>query len=541
MKSLLLTAIICLLSLVCASSIQAKDSLGDQQTFKLALSYFPKNLNVLTGIDMNSFRRVVLFDSLVTINPENLEYTPYLAEKFDFDSKRKVISFHLRKGVRFHDGHEMDAEDIAYSFEQLTQTPLRAGLNPEAKNISHYKIINPHEIEFHLKKASFTTKELLYFMFIFPKHVYAKLKTEKDANKFKKIIGSGPYRLKKFIRNKSILLERHKEWWGYKLFQDRYQFERLLYKNISDTNIQLQLFNRKELDYVALTPDLFRKKESLHVDKKRGKFLDVKLKYAGTGITLWLNTERPEFATIKSRKAFIHLINRQFINQKFYNNKAVISAGPWSSDRPYADSNIKPLAYDPQMAIQLLQAEGWQLDQEKKLFFKNLKTKDGLKKHYYEVAVQLPSQMFEKHFGIIQSDLKKYGISLSIKQIDWNSLLKLFEDGNYDMGLTSRNSGINTYFPMFNFHSKQNKLKKGDWNLANYNNPQVDKLIDQLEMQWKISERNKLLKKIFKLIAEEYPAVFLFDYISANYLVRKDLQTPMKEDSFIPAYHFWHY
>jgi peptide/nickel transport system substrate-binding protein len=148
-----------------------------------------------------------IFESLVTFD-KSYKPVPMLAEKWDLSNDGKIYTFYLRKGVLFHNGDEMKAEDVKASVERF------AKIAPRRRDLSSLELINiidDYTIEFKLKKPIGPFIAILgipnALLAIMPKEA-----VEGRAAKKADIIGTGPYQLVEWIPDRHIKLKRFKDY-----------------------------------------------------------------------------------------------------------------------------------------------------------------------------------------------------------------------------------------------------------------------------------------------------------------------------------------
>jgi microcin C transport system substrate-binding protein len=119
-----------------------------------------------------------------------------------------------------------------------------------------------------------------------------------------------------------------------------------------------------------------------------------------------------------------------------------------------------------------------------------------------------PSKDFEKYFTLYKEDLKKAGIDMEIKLLEWNAFLKQVDEQKFDAVALSWSGGDVDIDPKQIWHSAS--ATKGGSNFISYKNPEVDKLIDQSREELDKGKRVKLLRQVYRMIAEDAPYAWLF-------------------------------
>ncbi len=157
--------------------------------------------NFLTSVVMRQ-----MFETLVTYG-EKLEFVPMLAERWEISPDYRTYTFYLRKGKLFHNGREMVADDVKYSFQRImdpkTGSPVRALFN----NVDQIEVIDKYTVRFRMKKTDATLLSTLAYipavMAIVPRE-----EVEKQGGVMKTPVGTGPFKFAEWKPDRYLLLER---------------------------------------------------------------------------------------------------------------------------------------------------------------------------------------------------------------------------------------------------------------------------------------------------------------------------------------------
>lgn len=501
-------------------------------TFYYVLQSEPEKLNPLTSTDNYSSQvSQFVIDGLMTTNVETNEMDPALAESYEEDPKGMWYVFHLRKNVKWHDGKPLTAKDVKFSFDAVADKDSRfdtAHIRPYFENIEKAEVVDEHTIKFSIKKKYFNNFKVLAsggFLSIVPEHIYGDA-----SNKNTKIlIGSGPYQLEKYDKGKGILLKRNPEWWGYKdsRYAGQFKWDKIQFRFIKEEMAQLARLEKGEIDLIPeITPEAYVQKTNHQPWGTTA--VKKKVDHQGPrpyGFVGW-NFASPLFKERDVRIAMAHLMNRELMIEKFRFGLSLLATGPWYQQSPYANPSVKPILYDPKSAMVLLKKQGWDdLDKdgilEKKI--------DG-KLVPFKFTLMMASKDAEKYMTIYKEDLKKSGIDMEIKLVEWNSFVKALDERKFDAVSLGWGGGSVDNDPKQIWHSES--AQAGGSNFISYKNPEVDKLIDLGRQELDRAKRIMIYQEIYKKIADDAPYAFLFN--NKSFLYAHTSKMKMEK----PAYSF---
>ncbi len=506
-------------------------------TFQMHFGAEPETLNPISSTDFYSQQvyRLTL-DGLFFYNMDTDEYEPGLAESYEVSRDNLIYTFKLREDAKFHDGKPVTAEDVKFTFDAIKNPEYKAQAKlPYYENLDSVEVIDPRTVRFKFKSYYYKNLEVITsvgYIGIVPKHAYGDPKKRMN----KELVGSGAYKIETYDRGKSLLLARNPDWWGFKnpAQKGMHNFDKILIRFIKEDNLQLEMMKKGQLDYLfPFQPEAFVQKTNeapwgTEIIKHKVENLDPKsYNYLG-----W-NLKNPMFKDKNVRVALTHLMNRELMNEKFRFNMSYLETGPWYYSNPNADKSIKPIAFNPTKAKELLKKAGWD-DKDKNGILE--KTIDGQNKEF-KFELLLPTRDYEKYFTIYKEDLKKAGIEMSIKILEWNALVKALDEQKFEAVTLAWAGGDVESDPKQIWHSES--ARAGGSNFISYSNPQVDKLIDEARVLPNKEKRKAIWKKVYRLIADDAPYVFMFSNRYVLYASSKRMQMQKPTLNYRVGYEYW--
>ncbi|MCY4321614.1 MAG: ABC transporter substrate-binding protein, partial [Bdellovibrionaceae bacterium] len=506
---------------------------------KRAETYFnnlggePSNLHPIKSTDLySSIVQYYILESLLNRNEDTYEWESNLAKKWSISPDGKSFSFELFENLKWSDGEDLTVKDIKFSFEAY-RNPEYGGIRylPYFEKMESVKILDEKTIQFKIKEPYFKNFETIAGMDIIPEHIYKDPKLKMSKN----LIGSGPYKLDNYIRGKILVLKKNPLWSGknHPANKGKWNFPTLVFRFVnSEADILLRM-EKEHLDFSHLSPEAFvEKTKKAPWGTKIKKVEYANKEPSGYGF-IGLNFQKDLFKDLKVRKALALLLNRKLMNEKFRYNQSELVRGPWYFWSEYADPTIPPIKFNPQKALQLLRSAGW-ADKDKNGLLE--KTIQGVKKEFRFTLI-FANPESEKYLTIYQEDLKKAGIKLNLKILDWSSFLRLLDDKNFDATMLGWSGGSVDIDPKQIWHSASSQHKGS--NFISYSNPKVDTLIDKARSQLNRKERIKTLKKVYRLIAKDVPYLFLFHNRKRFYGINKRILTPKPNFNYNIGMLFW--
>ncbi len=326
----------------------------------------------------------------------------------------------------------------------------------------------------------------------------------------KQPIGTGAYKLKSWKTSQDILLVRNDNYFG-----PIPKIETISYKFLPDSNTQFFALKQQSLDIGTLSPLQIDRQ----IDKKFKKNFQIVEKQSFSYTYMGLNLKNPKFKDIRVRQALdIAIDKKQLIDILFFGH-GKISFGPFLPNSFAFDDKIKPSKYDPKKAKKLLKQAGY--DSKNPLSFTLITNANN------------PTRVYAAQ--IIQHQLKKVGIDISIRVMEWQAFLNtIVSPRNYEAILLGWGlSLMPDAKPLW--HSSS--ATKGGFNLVYYDNKKVDKLIDQGAKTIDRAKLSKIYKDIFRQIVNDKPYIFLYIPNSIT-VIDKDIQ--YIEPSFTGIWHNQH-
>ncbi|MCA9771502.1 MAG: peptide-binding protein [Myxococcales bacterium] len=457
------------------------------------LSSEPGTLNPIIATD--AYEGVVnqgIYETLLKRDNASLELIPLLATGWEIGDDKLTFTFHLRRDVRWHDGAPFTADDIVFSYERIQDPTVNAPhLRVYYIDIDRVEKLDDFTVRFHYKKPYFRALEFCGGLPIVPKHVFEKGDFNRNPAG-RAPVGTGPYRFVRWATGKEIVLTRNDAYWGKPA-----PLERIVFRVITDDSAGLQVFKKRELDVIGLTPFQWeRQTESARFERLSRKVSYYRPYYNYLG---W-NLRRPYFSDKRVRRALTQLVDRDKILAKLlYGLGKVVTGNFYVNSRDY-DASIKPWPYDPPAAKKLLAEAGW-IDHDGD----GVLDKDGVA-FRFTFIISAGSTFAEQLSTILKEELARVGIEMAIEKFEWAVFIDKIDGRDFDATSLGWSLGVESD-PYQLWHSSQ--AEKGS-NFVGFRNAEADRIIEAARIEFDADRRMKMYHRFHEILHEEQPYTFLF-------------------------------
>lgn len=468
------------------------------KTLIIALGNEPDELNPYTMFSHSPSDLPKIFDGLVKFD-ENLDVAPSLAESWDVSPDGKEYVFHLHKGVKWHDGQELTADDVKFTYDLILDDEIvsKYPLATEYKDIESAVVIDDYTIKFTLSEGIVPYGER-FTTAIIPKHLLEGQSL--DNNDFwQHPIGSGPYKFKEWVKGDDLIMEANEDYFGGAPIIGEVKFV-----FVPDESARVSLLKEGEVDAIKIDA---RTTRSL-ADESGIEIYSVP-SANWYGLTLPCNNW--PFNIKEVRQAIGYSIDKQPILDTIFYGEGEIAYGPFRESSWVYKPDIK-YDYDPEKAKQLLAQAGFQDSDGDGIL--EMDGKD------LEFTLIYPAEDVERRdiTMAVKTDLGHVGINVEPSGLSWDVITSdlIREPGNsFAVSWGDAYDPDNLNYNLW--HSKF--LNEGWWNPANYDNPEVDELLDEGRTTWDKDERKEIYGQLQEILVEDQPIAFI---VYSNYIYAVD-------------------
>ena len=450
-------------------------------TLHLAISSNPSRINPILATDSASGEiSSWIFNALVKYDKEG-KVVPELAESYHFLNKTTLI-FKLRKGVKWSDGKPFSAKDVVFTYRLITSPKVFTPYADDFKDVKSVKALDDLTIEVVYKHPYFKAVEI-WMMGLLPYHLWKNEKNPMTSKLNFHPIGTGAYTLKGFEVSKDIKLYANKNYFLHKPFIDK-----IVYSFMPDPSTQFLMLKSHKLDVGSITPLQYERQ----IDKSFKKYYNI-FEMPSHGYTyMGFNLKNKKFSDIRVREALSLAIDRKELADILFFGHAKPCRGPFMPGTFAYNESVKIPKVDLNRARKLLKEAGY--DKNHPLKF-TLTTNSNNSTRVY--AAQ-----------ILQYQFAKIGVKMKIRTLEWQAFLNtVIAPRHFEAILLGWGLGL-TPDAYSIWHGSSDK--PGGFNFVHYHNSEVDKLITEAERSVDKKVLSKLYKRIFKLIVQDKPYLFLY-------------------------------
>ena len=471
-----------------------------------------------------------LFDTLVETD-NNLQPKPGLAESWEVSEDARTWTFHLRKGVAFHNGNPFTVDDVIYSFDRSKDREVGASFVHVLSTVESYEKIDDHTLKVTCKSPNALL--LAHFKDLL---ILNKAHCEGQGNDWIALNpnGTGRYKLVEHVRGDRLVLERNPSFWG-----EQPIVEKVTFKPITNEGTRTANMLSGAVDLVVNVPvrdvKMLEKNKNVTVIAQPG-LRAIYLNMAGWSDTPSKDAKMPlkspdgsnPFKDIRVREAMYRAINIDEIVEKIMNGFAKPMATYSPEGYNGFNPDVKRLAYDPALAEKLLDEAGYKrqsdgyrfevtLDAPNDRYINDGPVATAIAGYFEKVGIKVnPNLMSRSVFFSYISTTNKAGDNTHLCMTGWS-----------DSGGESALIGLDMLYSI----TQNGEVKEGygGVNRGFYCNPEVDKLIDEAIATGDPAQRGEIMKKAWQLAADDVSYIPLYFEVDLYAHGKKITYTPRKD------------
>lgn len=433
----------------------------------------------------------LVYNGLVKYD-KNMNIVGDLAESWKISAAGLIITFHLRKGVKWHDGRPFTAADVLYTYQVTIDPKTPTAYSGDFLKVKKAEILDDYTFRVTYDQP-FAPALISWGSAILPRHLLAGRDITKSPLK-RHPIGTGPYMFKEWVAGQKIVLISNPDY-----FEGRPYIDGNITRIIPDTATMFLELRAQGISYMDLTPLQYTRQTENNLFKKyfnKYRYLGFKYTYLG------YNLKNPLFTDKRVRQAISYAINKEEIISGVLLGLGKPATGPYKPGTWAYNGNVKTYQYNPQRGRELLREAGW-IDVNGDGILEK-----GGQPFVFEIITNQGNETRQKCAEIIQRQLKEVGINVKIRILEWAAFVNDFiNKRRFDaviLGWTI------TLDPDAYDVWHSSKTAPEELNFMSYNNREVDELLEKGRGTFNQKERKKYYDRFQEILAEDQPYTFLY-------------------------------
>ena len=436
------------------------------------------------GATMQSIMIGAIHSSLVGYD---VEYNMYndISESHEVQPDGKKYTFKLRQGVKFHNGEELKASDVKYTFDYYRDEKNAATIQSNFTGVGSIDTPDDYTVVVNMDTVNAASLINWASLPIVPAKYHAEVG---DAKYSTAPIGTGPFKVKEWKASEYTELEANADY-----FRGAPAVDLIRMEVVPEDAVRKAALDTGDADSSAW-PLLVE--DSLALEKEPNFKV---YRTPGDSIKHFpINNEKPYFADKRCRQALMYALDRQRIIDDLWNGAAQVAHSNIPPNSQYYNANLNQYAFDPEKAKALLDEAGWvagadgirEKDGQKFSFTCTAKAGDQARKAIAELAVQL---------------FKDVGVEMQIVEAPVAEILEAMRQGTMEMSIFNwtYNSGV------LEPDSTDTLSSSGGNNFPHYKNPEMDDLLSKGLQEVDPAKRKPIYDRVQELFVEEVPVLYL--------------------------------
>ncbi|OPY89426.1 MAG: Oligopeptide-binding protein AppA precursor [Syntrophaceae bacterium PtaU1.Bin231] len=415
-----------------------------------------------------------------------------LAESWDIARGGLEITFHLRKGVKWHDGRPFTARDVLATYRVTVDPKTPTAYAGDFLKVKQIEALDDYTVRVRYD-TPFAPALMSWGSAVLPAHLIEGKDIARNPLS-RMPVGTGPYRFKEWVTGQKIALVSNPDY-----FEGRPYIDGYVMRIIPDTATMFLELRAGGVDQMNLSPLQYKRQTENNLFRKNFR----KYRYLAFAYTyLGYNLKNPLFTDRRVRQAITYAIDREEIIRGVLLGLGKPAAGPLKPGTWAHNDNLKPYPYDPARAKALLAEAGW-----KERNAEGILTRDG-QPFAFEILTNQGNEVRAKCAEIIQRQLGELGIRVKIRIVEWAAFVTDFiNKRRFDATI------LGWTIPMDpDLYDVWHSSKTGpdELNFISYRNEELDDLLEKGRSTFDVKVRKRIYDRIQEILAEDQPYTFLF-------------------------------
>lgn len=453
------------------------------------------NFNPFLTTGTSYAARGMIYETLFYVNPYNGDIEPWLAQSYEWANGNKQLVVTLRKGVKWTDGQELTAKDVAFTYNMLKKYPALDTGAVWNGGLESVVASSDYVVEFNYSKVNVPGIVDLSGVYIVPEHIWSKIGDPVKFTNPEPVVGTGPFMLDQFSGAVFTMKKNPNYWQAGKPYINEVRIPS--FTGNDSANLALA---KGELAWAGLfIPNI--DKTYVARDPQDNHYWFPQ----GNMVGLFLNNEKAPFNNAELRRAIGMAINKeQIVKIAMYDYTTPANVlGIKSPGFDYLiDQNLKSLwySYDPKGAMALIEKMGYKKGPD------GIFEKNGQKLSFHLLVVTGWTDWITVS-QLISQQLKEIGVNAQVTTLAFGTYLSTIREGNYDMAVSWATAGSD---PFFLYDNMLNSVNAQGSNREKYINKITDAILDTYRTTSDKAEQSDAMNLLQLVMLEQVPSIPLF-------------------------------
>ena len=442
-------------------------------TLTFAMKEDVTSLDPLKAIQYGDIRLNVLVAQQLVATDKGGKFVGVLAESWDTSADGKEWTFHLRQGVKFHNGAEMKAEDVKWVFDHILDENAGAVMRATFSGIGlAVEVVDDYTVKMTIESGM---GPFLSYLGLLNRSAIVHRDTYGADGSVTKIIGTGPFMMGEAKPGESYTLDKFAEYWK----EGEPYLDQVVLKVITDPNVRLNAMRTGEVDMAEELPIADVKNLVTTQDPN----FTTQVYYINSGARLVMNHTRPPFNDLNARKALMYAFDRTMYNEAVYFGLGQVHNQPFLPDDVW------------HLDVPVIEAD---LAKAQEAF-----TAAGLQQGAEITMLLMPNQ--KDSAEIIDAMLSQVGFKVNFETVDsaaWNEKGKALE---YDLILGTMTGIFDPDRP----YGYLTNASSGNWLVGGYNTDAMNALLTAGRAEVYPAKRQEIYTQVLNLVYEDVATIYV--------------------------------
>jgi peptide/nickel transport system substrate-binding protein len=470
---------------------------SSREDLHAALYSDPTSLSLIGNTDQNaSILARLITDALVDYDGD-LALQPRVAESWELSADGKTLTFHLREGVRWHDGSPVTAADVVFTVERVrdpeTQARSWMGLFQDVESV---EAVDARTV---VAKYSRVYADFLdaWRVPLIPAHALGPDEEFLTSGFARHPIGCGPYRFVSWTPGSEVVLASHEDHWS-----GAPTLKKIVFHVVPDERTAFEALLRGDIDLLGLTPDLWR-------EARAGRIGDGFRIERVSRLALWnvawnMDGTNPFFKEPRVHQAMTLALDRERFLEQALEGLGRPAATPWLPGTPWHDPSVEPWPFDPGGAADRLEETGW-TDSDGD----GVRDRDGVP---FSFTLLLPATAqaatTDRMAAWMQERLAAIGVRMEVERLEWRAFLERRRSREFHAAMASL---VFTPSPDL-YDLLHSSAARGGYNYPGIADPEIDRLLEEGRNTLDPEARRKVYFRLQERVRELEPMACLFQF-----------------------------